>query len=153
MTAVIGTSHGFAWLASGVLGLMLAWIAVADFQRFEIPDRASIGLLVAGLLLSLHSPLVTPGMAVLASAVGYIVFAALGAAFFRVSGQDGLGLGDAKLLAAAGAWLGLADLPLLVAIAAISALAFAVLTRRRRIAFGPWLSGAFWLVWIVRISA
>ncbi|MFL4470159.1 prepilin peptidase [Tateyamaria armeniaca] len=141
------------WPASAVLGLMLAWICVVDFQRFEIPDAASLGLLIVGLVFSLTSPLVTPWLALVGAAVAYLAFAALGAVFFQITGQDGLGLGDAKLLGAAGAWLGPWDLPLLVAVASFGALAFAALTRQRRIAFGPWLAGAFWVVWMVRISA
>ncbi|MEO1554865.1 MAG: A24 family peptidase [Pseudomonadota bacterium] len=143
----------FEWLASGLLCLVLGWICVADIRRYQIPDAASLGLVVAGLLLSLTSPLVTVASAMLGAALGYATFAGLGAAFYHYTGQDGLGLGDAKLLAAAGAWLGLQDLPVLVGLAAISALVFALITRQRRIAFGPWLSGAFWVIWVVRISA
>ena len=84
---------------------------------------------------------------------GYGVFAIMGAAHFRATGREGLGLGDAKLLGAAGAWLGWYDLPLLVALAALGALAFAALFRHRRVAFGPWLAGAFWALWVLRISA
>ncbi|WP_147114734.1 A24 family peptidase [Tateyamaria sp. syn59] len=140
-------------LASVGLGCTLAWVSLVDLRRFQIPDAASLGLVAAGLGLSPWSALVTPAIALLAAALGYGIFAGIGALFFRRTGQDGLGLGDAKLLAAAGAWLGLRDLPVLVAIAAVSALAFAVLTRQRRIAFGPWLACAFWVIWLVRISA
>ena len=143
----------FAWRASTILALMLGWICVVDIRHFRIPDAASLGLMMSGLALSFVSPVVTPGAAVLGAAVGYVAFAGLGTAFFRHTGQDGLGLGDAKLLAAAGAWLGLQDLPVLVGVAAISALTFALATRQRKIAFGPWLSGAFWVIWVVRISA
>lgn len=151
----IGLEHvgTMEMLASVGLGCALAWVSVVDLRRFQIPDMASLGLVAAGLSLSPWSVLVTPAIALLAAALGYGIFAGMGALCFRWTGQDGLGLGDAKLLAAAGAWLGLRDLPLLVAIAAVSALAFAALTRQRRIAFGPWLAGAFWMIWLVRISA
>lgn len=144
---------GFGWLASALLGIILGWICVTDIRRYQIPDTASVGLIVSGLALSLASPLVTPITATLGATIGYGTFAALGALFYHHTGRDGLGLGDAKLLAACGAWLGPRDLPVLVGVAAVSALVFAVLTRQRRIAFGPWLSGAFWMIWIVRISA
>ena len=144
---------GWEWVASGLLAATLGWICVTDIRTFRIPDMASIGLLFVGLSVSFWSPLVTPAQAVFSAAGAYAVFAGLGSAYFRCFGRDGLGLGDAKLLGAAGAWLGAFDLPLLVAVAAISALVFAALTRQRRLAFGPWLSGAFWIVWIVRISA
>ncbi|WP_299613333.1 A24 family peptidase [uncultured Tateyamaria sp.] len=141
------------WLSSLLLGGVLAWVCVFDLRYFQIPDIASLGLVGAGLILSIWSSLIVPTDALLGATVGYGVFAALGALFYWHTGQDGLGLGDAKLLAAAGAWLGLGDLPVLVAIAAISALSYALLTRQRRIAFGPWLAGAFWIIWMVRISA
>jgi leader peptidase (prepilin peptidase)/N-methyltransferase len=67
-----------------------------------------------------------------------------------------MGLGDAKLLAAAGAWLGWQALPGLVVIAALAALAVALAQAARgaklaattRIAFGSYLALAFWLVWL-----
>ena len=140
-------------LTSMGLGCTLVWVSIVDLRRFQIPNAASLGLVVVGLGLSPWSALVTPAIALLAVALGYGNFAGVGWLFFRWTGQDGLGLGAAKLLAAAGAWLGLRDLPVLVAIAALSALAFAVMTRQRRIAFGPRLAGAFWMIWLVRISA
>ncbi|WP_299044367.1 A24 family peptidase [uncultured Tateyamaria sp.] len=150
-----GLSHtaSFAWLASAFLAVVLGWVCVVDTRRFQIPDAASLGLMLSGLALSFLSPVVTPLAAVLGATVGYVAFAGLGTAFYHHTGQDGLGLGDAKLLAAAGAWLGLQDLPMLVGVAAIGALTFAVMTGRRKIAFGPWLSGAFWVIWVVRINA
>ncbi|MEM8654280.1 MAG: A24 family peptidase [Pseudomonadota bacterium] len=144
---------GAELIASAWLGVMLAWICVVDVRRFKIPDAASLGLVAVGLGFSPWSTLVTPAIALFSAALGYGIFAGIGALFFRWKGEDGLGLGDAKLLAAAGAWLGFRDLPILVAVAAISALCFAALTRQRRIAFGPWLAGAFWMIWLVRISA
>ncbi len=141
------------WSASAVLAVTLSWICVTDLRSFRIPDAASLGLVALGLAFSLATPLVTFEQALLGAAVGYGVFATLGAVFFWRTGRDGLGLGDAKLLAGAGAWLGLIHLPLVVLGAAVSALVFAVVTRQRRIAFGPWLAGAFWIVWVSRISA
>ena len=72
---------------------------------------------------------------------------------FRLTGEDGLGLGDAKLLAAAGAWLGWRDLPVLIVLAAVSALVFALAMRTRKIPFGPWLAAVFWVLWILRVSS
>ncbi|MEL6463988.1 MAG: A24 family peptidase [Pseudomonadota bacterium] len=144
---------GLEMIASVWLGAVLAWICLVDLRRFQIPDAASLGLVAVGLGFSPWSALITPAFALVGASIGYGVFAGIGALFFRWKGEDGLGLGDAKLLAAAGAWLGPRDLPILVAVAAISALCFAALTQRRRIAFGPWLAAAFWTIWLVRISA
>ncbi len=140
-------------LATVWLALMLGWICLVDIRHFRIPDAASLGLVVSGIALSIVSPVVTPALAVIGASVGYGTFAALGAAFYHHTGKDGLGLGDAKLLGAAGAWLGLYDLPVLVSVSALSALVFALITGLRKIAFGPWLAGAFWIIWMVRVSA
>jgi len=153
MHDVLTHGFGFALLASAWLALMLGWICVVDLRQFRIPDAASLGLVISGLALSFVSPVISPALAVIGAGVGYGAFAALGAVFYRHTGQDGLGLGDAKLLGAAGAWLGLHDLPVLVGAAALSALVFALITGRFKIAFGPWLAGAFWVIWVVRISA
>jgi leader peptidase (prepilin peptidase)/N-methyltransferase len=139
------------WIISLPLAILLAWITLVDLRSFRIPDLASLTLVLSGLLFGV----LTGGLmgSVLGAAFGYGVFASLGAAFFYWRGQDGLGLGDAKLLAGAGAWLGWQALPLVVAIAACAALGFALLTRQRKLAFGPWLAGAFWILWMIRITA
>ena len=74
----------------------------------------------------------------------------------RLRSRPGLGLGDAKLLAAAGAWLGLEALPSVLLVATGTALfcvGMAVLLGKRitatsRIPFGPFLATAFWIVWL-----
>ena len=91
-------------------------------------------------------------MSLWGSIVGYIVFWLLGEMFFRWQDREGLGLGDAKLLSAAGAWLGIMALPTLVLIAAGSALGFAALRNAPRgapLAFGPFLAFAFWLLLLI----
>jgi leader peptidase (prepilin peptidase) / N-methyltransferase len=88
---------------------------------------------------------------------GFAAFAAIAFVYRRLRRREGLGLGDAKLLAAAGAWLGWQALPGLVVIAAVCALAVALaravtgdrLSATTRIAFGSYLALAFWLVWLL----
>nr|WP_282957627.1 A24 family peptidase [Silicimonas algicola] len=90
----------------------------------------------------------------LGAATGFALFAILGAAYHRRFGVEGLGGGDAKLLAAAGAWLGWQPLPFVVLIASAGTLAVVLLSRskRRDIAFGPGLALAFALVWLAFLS-
>ncbi|MGV6848189.1 MAG: prepilin peptidase [Marinibacterium sp.] len=143
--------------ASGVIAPFLAWLCVTDIRGLRIPDAASLPLAGLGLGFSLWPVLgplpATPQEALLGLSLGYGAFALIGAAHMALRAQEGLGLGDAKLLGAAGAWLGWRDLPVLVGLAALSALVFALVMRRRRIAFGPWLAGAFWILWVVQIGA
>ena len=83
-------------------------------------------------------------------------FQGLAFAYRRLRGRDGLGGGDAKLIAAAGAWCGLAALPFVVLGSAVlgllAALGLAVtradMTSRTQIPFGPCIALAFWLAWL-----
>jgi leader peptidase (prepilin peptidase)/N-methyltransferase len=144
-------------LATVALGWTLALLGCIDVLAFRLPDVITLPLMVAGLLLG-PGLLGTPIEDHLIGAVaGYGVIALLGWVFARLRGQDGIGLGDAKLLACAGAWLGWRPLPNLVLIAAAGGLiwvAAAVVWRGKRalaepIPFGLPLSGAFWILWLL----
>jgi leader peptidase (prepilin peptidase)/N-methyltransferase len=133
--------------------LTLAWI---DWQSMLLPDALTLPLLLAGLLVTLlRHPASIPEHAA-AAMIAYLSFRGLAIAYRRLRGRDGLGAGDAKLLAAAGAWLGVAPLPWLVLLAASiglsAALAWAVAGRRLEpgtaLPFGPWLALALWLLWL-----
>jgi leader peptidase (prepilin peptidase)/N-methyltransferase len=140
------------------LGWALLALALIDARHFLLPDRLTLGLLAAGLLVALAGGRawpVRPLDGVLGAATGYLVLRLVGSAYRRSRGREGLGLGDAKLLAAAGAWTGWIGLPSVVLIAALAALAWvgadALIRRRRpqlgqRIAFGVFLALGTWLV-------
>jgi leader peptidase (prepilin peptidase) / N-methyltransferase len=143
-------------VATAILTAILVAIAIVDSRVFRIPDLLSLPLIALGLFFAaLHSPTTALHHAI-GAAVGYGLFAAIGAWYFRRTQIDGLGLGDAKLFAAAGAWVGWAGLPLVLLIASVCGLLFAVLphnhrpgTTSRGIAFGPWLACALWVVWLI----
>ena len=88
-----------------VLLICLAALAWIDLRQFRLPDALTLPLVLLGLGLSLtgHGP--APLDAAIGAAAGFAVFWALGATYFRLRKIDGLGLGDAKLMAAAGAWV------------------------------------------------
>ena len=90
-----------------------------------LPDALTLPLILAGLGATLlYDPAdITEHAA--AAAAGYLAFRAIEIAYRRLRGRDGLGQGDAKLMAAAGAWLGLAPLPTVVFMAAVFGLAIA----------------------------
>lgn len=138
------------WAACVLLCSLLMFIGISDALTFRIPNPASLGLMAVGLCYSLVSILVTPVDAALGALFGYAIFAIVGEVYFRRTGTDGLGLGDAKLLGAAGAWLGWAALPSLVLSASLAAIAYALLTKKRKVAFGLWLAMATCWNWISR---
>ena len=136
-----------------ILGVVLARLSYIDIRTFRLPDAYTLPLIVAGLVLNTVWSGAIPFEHVAAASAGYLIFALIGSAFFWWRGIDGLGLGDAKLLAAAGAWIGLRGLPVVVLVAAIGGIVAALLTasdRNTRIAFGPWLALGFFVVWVAR---
>lgn len=138
-------------LAAAVLMVWLPVIAWIDARSLRIPNVASLPLIGLGLLWSATQSTPGLGSALVGAAVGYAVLALIGEVYFRRNGTEGLGLGDAKLFAAAGAWLGWQGLPLVLLIAALAGLVFALLRRPgpdRRIAFGPWLALGLGVDWL-----
>lgn len=143
-------------LASVGLGVVLAALSAVDTIEMRLPDALTLPLLAAGIGLSWLIGWDTPEMRALAAAVGFLVLYAVAEAYRRSRGRDGLGLGDAKLLAAAGAWLGLAGLPTVVLWASLLALIAAAalrvagreMTGSSAIPFGPFIALGFWLVWL-----
>jgi leader peptidase (prepilin peptidase)/N-methyltransferase len=135
---------GLILLETGLLTAVLAAIAWIDARSLRIPDALSLPLI--GLGLAVQPALWDP---VIGAVLGYGVLWLIGGLWFRRTGTEALGLGDAKLFAAAGAWLGWQALPQVLLIAALSGLAFALARRQRGpLAFGPWLALGFWLVWM-----
>jgi leader peptidase (prepilin peptidase)/N-methyltransferase len=133
-----------AWADAGLGWALLAagWI---DFDHFILPDVITLPALLAGLAVTWW---LGPGSIydhAAAAALGYLGFRALNAAYRAWRGRDGLGLGDAKLLAAAGAWLGTALLPDEILLAGLLGLAASILTGGRlsaatKLPFGPALA-------------
>jgi leader peptidase (prepilin peptidase) / N-methyltransferase len=146
----------------GGLGLLLLGVAWADARRFVVPNALSAGAFALGMI---HAIVQSPDSA-FDGALTALSRAALAAGLFflvriayrRFRGREGLGLGDVKLAAAAGAWLSLPMLPVAIEVAAITALAAYVLrqrSRRRvlhaagRVPFGAFLAPAIWFGWVL----
>ena len=131
------------------LGAVLAIAALIDWRRMILPDWITLPLIPLGWAMSLlGSPSLSDRL--LGSLAGFALFAGIAVLYRRWRERDGLGLGDAKLLAAAGAWIGWRDLPSVVLLSAVAALGWALIARRdpeQPLPFGPFLAGAFWLVW------
>ncbi|MBB5372205.1 prepilin peptidase [Acidocella aromatica] len=134
-----------AWI-DAALGWALLCAAWIDAENCRLPDVITLPLLLAGLAVTyLDDPTALYGHAV-AAALGYLGFRLLDALYRLARGRDGLGQGDAKLLAAAGAWLGLAALPWVITGAGVAGIVLALVLGRRGdqpVPFGPPLALAF----------
>ncbi|QUJ76772.1 prepilin peptidase [Sulfitobacter albidus] len=139
---------------TGLLAGGLGWLAWIDLRTHRLPDRLTLPLIALGLC----GAALEGWDRVVAGAIGgvaaYALLALVGHLHFNRTGREGLGLGDAKLFAAAGTWLGWAALPMVMLIAAGTALVFALLTRRggTQIAFGPWIALGFMIVWLIQTA-
>jgi leader peptidase (prepilin peptidase)/N-methyltransferase len=167
LVMILAGVAAFAWAALVVpsdwtlaASLVLAWtlicLAAVDAVAFRLPDALTLPLLAAGLAVSLGLPGPPIFDHLVGAAAGYLVLAALAWVWRRWRGVEGIGMGDAKLLAASGAWLGWRPLPSVVVIACAVALTWIlVLAAARRefprgtqVAFGVPLSLATWIVWL-----
>ena len=147
------------WLlwVSCALGWALLALSAIDFRRYVLIDALTGPIAAGGLGVAfVLSPDSLLHHAIGAGA-GFLIFATLAAAYRRVRGREGLGLGDAKLAAAAGAWVSWWGLPSVVLIASSVGLAATLalhwmsgrpLSAAARLPFGPWLALGLWVTWL-----
>ncbi len=144
-----------AW-ASCALGWSLIALAAIDARHLLLPDALTLPLIPAGLAVAwLVDPAKLPDHA-LGAGAGFLTLGAVAVLYRRLRGREGLGLGDAKLFAAAGAWVSWEGLPSVLLLAAAGALLWHLVATRlsgrrlegRELPFGPYLAAAIWLVWL-----
>jgi leader peptidase (prepilin peptidase)/N-methyltransferase len=154
VAAVTSTVGWLLWVTCG-LGWTLLALAAIDLRHFVLPDAFTLPLIPAGLVVAyLQDPAELQTRAIGAIA-GLVAFMIVREVYFRLRAREGLGLGDVKLLAASGAWVGWESLPGLVVIASLTGLAVALTGRlfgrpidlADRVPFGTFLCFALWLVW------
>lgn len=147
------------WPVSAVGALLAAallLIAVIDAEHFWLPNILTLPLGAAGLA---ASAFIGPGRFVdhlLGAVLGFAVLAGLAALYKRLRGRDGLGGGDARLLAALGAWVGWAGLPSVVVWASLAGLSWVlarIVARRApsldtALPYGTYLAIGAWLTWL-----
>jgi len=147
---------GVVLIASSILGWTLLALALIDWRTYLLPDPLVGFLLATGFVAALF---IVPEHVLdhlIGAAAGFVVFAGLGHMYRRMRGRDGLGLGDAKLLAGLGAWVswdGLASTVLFAAGLSLLTLFARMLVGARftltdRLPFGTFLAAAGWLVWL-----
>lgn len=142
----------FGFGLPGLAAIVFVWMLIAltfiDFDTQLLPDSITIPLLWLGLMLNLNGVYTTLPNAVIGAVVGYLVLWSVYWMFKLVTGKEGMGYGDFKLLAAIGAWLGWTMLPLVIllssavgAVVGISLILFAKHGKNIPIPFGPYLAG------------
>ena len=153
---IVASRDGVSIWIDAAFGWSLVTLSWIDARCRRLPDVLTLPLILAGLAVTgWHQPAAIADHA-MAAALAYAGFRLINWCYRMVRHRDGLGAGDAKLLAGAGAWLGVALLPATVLIAAISCLLVAGLlalsgrTMRRDTAlpFGPFIALALWLLWL-----
>lgn len=145
-----------AFLITLLLGAVLSLLAAIDIEIQRLPDPLTLPLILAGLAVTYALQLDDVVWRLVAAAAGYGLLFAMAQFFRRVRGIDALGMGDAKLFAASGAWLGLGGLPSVLLIASLAALLMVLVAKVRgvaidrstRIPFGPFLALGFWITWL-----
>jgi leader peptidase (prepilin peptidase)/N-methyltransferase len=127
LTGVVAWRFGFSWQCFAAIGLTWTLIAISviDIDHQIIPDSISLPLVWVGLTLSLFHPLagndvlfVDPVSSIVGALAGYLSLWSVYHLFRLITGKEGMGYGDFKLLAALGAWLGWQLLPLIVVLSA-----------------------------------
>ncbi|WP_421335900.1 prepilin peptidase [Aeromonas veronii] len=143
---------GWGTLAALLLTWMLVALTFIDLDKMLLPDQLTLPLLWGGLLFNLASGLVPLADAVIGAMAGYLVLWSLYWAFKLLTGKEGMGYGDFKLLAALGAWLGWQALPIILllsslvgAVIGISLIALHKHHQGKPIPFGPYLAIAGWI--------
>lgn len=166
--AASGTVAATAWLVffsgqplllSGLLYLNLVALALYDLRYFRLPNLLTLTLFVGGAVSVWLHPRFGQTHHIIGAVVGLLLFPTLNYFYRRLRGRDGIGLGDAKLLAGLGLWLGWQSLPPLLLIASVSGLVFALivgLTAKEQstvslnqpLPFGLFLCLGGWLTWL-----
>ncbi len=149
-------------LSGGLLLIGLTSLVWYDVHAFRLPNTITYSLLAAGLALA-AAGLAGPSLAmsVAGAVVGYGTIWCLAYAFSRLRGKQGIGMGDAKLMAVSGAWLGVLALPTIFLVSSLVGLIVALVCSRfpailgakdtdgqLAIPFGIPISVSIWAVWL-----
>ncbi|MDR0578470.1 MAG: A24 family peptidase [Candidatus Accumulibacter sp.] len=151
LTTFAAAHFGFGWSALGAILLIWSLLALSfiDFDTTYLPDAITLPLLWCGLLFNLWNIHANLFSAVVGAMAGYLALWSVYWGFKLLTGKEGMGYGDFKLLAALGAWLGWQMLPLIVLFSSVIGAAVGIfliaLAKRGReipIPFGPYLAVA-----------
>ncbi|MBC3885477.1 prepilin peptidase [Undibacterium griseum] len=140
---------GLAGLSAMVLGFFLIAMTMIDADTQLLPDDLTLPLIWLGLLVNLNGTFTSLPSAVMGAVAGYLSLWSIYWLFKLATGKEGMGYGDFKLLAALGAWMGWAMLPVILllssVVGAVVGIIMILLSRMGRntpLPFGPYLAGA-----------
>ena len=150
LTAITASYFGYGLAA--IAAIVFIWILIAltfiDFDTQLLPDSLTLPLLWLGLLVNIQATFVPLHTAVIGAMAGYLSLWSIYWLFKLITGKEGMGYGDFKLLAAIGAWLGWSMLPIVIllssAVGAIVGIILIIVAKQGRsipIPFGPYLAG------------
>ena len=140
-----------------LFGLLLTWILIAltfiDFDTQLLPDRYTLTLAALGLGINSYALYTSPISAIWGYIIGFLCLWIVYYLFKIITGKEGMGYGDFKLLAALGAWMGPLMLPLIVLLSSmVGAIIGIILLKIRKenqpFAFGPYIAIAGWIAFI-----
>jgi len=165
IAASIKAAPGLAGCLGAALALLMLTIAIVDARWFIIPDQLSAAGFALGLI---NAAVIAPqemwqaaGIAFARGAVLALLFYALRALYRRLRGRQGIGLGDVKLAAVAGAWLDWQTMPIAVEIAALAALGVIgiryyasgrPLDAALKFPFGLFFAPSIWVCWLLEAT-
>ena len=163
VAVTVAWQFGVTWQTA--FALLLSWALLAltfiDLDRTWLPDDITLPFLWLGLLVNTSGIFTDPVSAIIGAVSGYLVLWFVYQVFKKLTGKEGMGYGDFKLLAMLGAWLGWQAIPLIVILSSLVGTVFGLgfillrrLGREQPIPFGPYLAIAGWiaLLWGERIT-
>ncbi|MCW9023700.1 MAG: A24 family peptidase [Gammaproteobacteria bacterium] len=141
---------------AAAFAIILSWALISltfiDLDHQYLPDNITLPFLWLGLLLNINNTFTDLESAVIGAAAGYLILWSVYQLFKKLTGKEGMGFGDFKLLAMLGAWLGWQVLPAIILLSslvgAIVGISLIVLKKHQRdipIPFGPYLAAAGWI--------
>jgi leader peptidase (prepilin peptidase)/N-methyltransferase len=154
LSALVAAKFGFTITAGTILVLTWTLIAltVIDLREQLLPDVLTLPLMWLGLLLNTGNLFVSPSESIIGAAVGYLSLWSIYHLFRLLTGKEGMGYGDFKLLAVFGAWLGWQMIPLVIllssfvgAVVGVTLVVFRGRDHGQPMAFGPYLAMAGWI--------
>lgn len=157
LVLIVAMKYGVSY--ETLFGAFFTWTLIAltfiDIDTQYLPDQLTLPVLWLGLLLNLNGMYTDINSALIGAVAGYLVLWTVYQLFKLVTGKEGMGFGDFKLLAMIGAWCGWQMLPAVILISSVIGAVVGILMiatkyheKGKPIPFGPYLGGAGWIAFV-----